>query len=223
MNDKHLIITLDGPAGAGKSTVAKQLAKLLNISYLDTGAMYRSLTLKALREGVNLEDEDALANLAQKTTIDFADDGKGGLKILLDGKDVSEDIRSLEVTNNTFYTARAPKVRAILVDWQQAIGRKHSLVGEGRDLGTVVFPKATYKFYLDADINERCDRRIRELKEQGKVFDEQQLRADMKERDQKDQSRAVGPLKKANDMITIDSTGLNVEQTAVKILELIKR
>jgi len=218
-----MIITIDGPAGAGKSTVAKHLAKLLNISYLDTGAMYRALTLKALRQGLNLEDEDALANLAQKTKIDFADDGQGGLKILLDGNDVSEDIRSLEVTNNTFYAARAPKVREILVEWQKALGQKHSIVGEGRDLGTVVFPKATYKFYLDADANERCERRIRELKEQGKVFDEATLRKDLMERDQKDFSRAVGPLKKSSDMIIVDSTGLTVEQTSQKILKIIKK
>lgn len=220
---KHLIITLDGPAGAGKSTVAKQLAKLLNISYLDTGAMYRALTLKALRLKANLENEDELEAIALKTKIDFMEDGHGGLKVTLDGQDVSEAIRSLEVTNNTFYAARAPKVRAILVDWQKAFGRARPLVGEGRDLGTVVFPDASYKFYLDADIEERCQRRIRELKAQGKVFDEEALKRDMKERDRKDLSRAVGPLKKTNDMIVIDSTGLNVEESAQKILEHIKR
>jgi CMP/dCMP kinase len=223
MNNGHLIITIDGPAGAGKSTVAKELAKLLDISYLDTGAMYRALTLKALREKVNLEDEDALASLAKRTKIDFTEDGHGGLKLLLDGRDVGEDIRSLEVTNNTFYAARAPKVREILVEWQKVFGQKHSLVGEGRDLGTVVFPKATYKFYLDADVNERCERRIRELKAQGKVFDEAQLRQDLIERDKKDSSRAVGPLKKTSDMIVVDSTGLTAEQTSQKILKLIKK
>lgn len=220
---EKLIITIDGPAGAGKSTVSKRLAKLLNISYLDTGAMYRALTLKALRQGVALEDEDALAGLAAKTKIDFSDDGAGGLRIMIDGEDASEAIRSLEVTNNTFYAARAPKVRAILVKWQQAIGKSRSLVGEGRDLGTVVFPDATYKFYLDADIEERCERRIRELKEQDKVFDEAKLRKDIKERDQKDLSRAVGPLKKTRDMIIIDSSGLTVEKTSQKILEYIKK
>lgn len=220
---KNLIITLDGPAGAGKSTVAKQLAKLLDISYLDTGAMYRALTLKALRQKVHMEDEDALHALALRTSINFVDDGEGGLRITLDGEDVSEGIRSLDVTNNTFYTARAPKVREVLVGWQKAFGRARSLVGEGRDLGTVVFPDATYKFYLDADIEERCQRRINELKAQGKVFDEEQLRKDLKERDQKDLSRVVGPLKKTTDMIIIDSTGLTVEKTAEKILQYIKR
>lgn len=220
---KHLIITLDGPAGAGKSTVAKQLAKLLNISYLDTGAMYRALTFKALSLKANLEDENALEAIALKTEIDFVDDGNGGLRIALDGEDVSDAIRSLDVTNNTFYAARAPKVRAILVEWQKAFGKARSLVGEGRDLGSVVFPDATYKFYLDADIEERCQRRIRELKAQGKVFDEEELKRDMKERDRKDISRSVGPLKKTSDMIVVDSTGLNVEQSAQKILEHIKR
>ena len=221
--DQRLIITIDGPAGAGKSSVAKYLARLLDISYLDTGAMYRALTLKALRQGVKLDNEQALADLARKTTINFSDDGAGGLRIMLDGEDVSEAIRSLEVTNNTFYAARAAKVREILVQWQQAIGKRRSLVGEGRDLGTVVFPKATYKFYLDADVEERCARRIRELKEQGKVFDEAKLRRDIKERDQKDFSRVAGPLKKSSDMIVIDSTGLTVEKTSQKILKYIKK
>lgn len=219
---KHLIITLDGPAGAGKSTVAKQLAKLLNIFYLDTGAMYRALTLKALRLKADLDHEDELVAIALKTRIDFVEDGLGGLKVTLDGEDVSQAIRSLEVTNNTFYAARAPKVRAIMVEWQKAFGKVRPLIGEGRDLGTVVFPDATYKFYLDADVEERCQRRIRELKAQGKVFDEEALKRDMKERDQKDLSRAVGPLKKTSEMILIDSTGLNVEQSAQKILEYIK-
>ena len=220
---KNLIITLDGPAGAGKSTVAKQLAKLLGISYLDTGAMYRAVTLKALRLEADLENEDELEKIALQTKIDFIDDGQGGLALTLDGQNVGDAIRSLEVTNNTFYAARAGKVREILVGWQKAFGKARSLVGEGRDLGTVVFPDATYKFYLDADIEERCRRRIKELKEQGKVFDEEQLRRDIKERDLKDQSRAVGPLKKSSDMIIIDSTGLTVEKTALKILEFIKR
>jgi cytidylate kinase len=220
---KNLIITLDGPAGAGKSTVAKQLSKLLGISYLDTGAMYRALTLKALRLKANLENEDELRAIALKTKIDFVEDGKGGLHVTLDGEDVSEAIRTLEVTNNTFYAARAGKVREILVGWQKAFGVARSLVGEGRDLGTVVFPDASYKFYLDADVEERCQRRIRELKEQGKVFDEEQLRRDMKDRDSKDLNRAVGPLKKKSDMIIIDSTGLTVEKTALKILDYIKK
>lgn len=215
-----LIIAIDGPAGAGKSTVAKALAKSLKISYLDTGAMYRALTLKALREKVNLEDGSALGALAQATQIELKSSPEG-LLVLLDGEDVSEEIRTPEVTNNTFYIARAPEVRALMVGWQQAIGQKESLVAEGRDIGTVVFPNATLKFYLDADFQERALRRIKELREKGKSVDEAELTKELGDRDQKDFSRKVGPLKKADDAIVIDSTGLNVEQTAEKILEYI--
>ena len=217
-----LVITIDGPAGAGKSSVAKAIARRLNIFYLDTGAMYRALTLKALRKKINLADEDALAAMARQTTIEFRRDKEGALRIFLDGEDVSQEIRSLEVTNNTFYAARTAKVRSVLVKWQQAMGQKESIVGEGRDLGTVVFPRADYKFYLDADFEERCRRRIKELKEQGKSFDEEQLKKDIQERDQKDFTRQASPLRKADDAIVIDSTGLTAEETAEVIIKHIK-
>lgn len=214
----NLIITLDGPAGAGKSSVAKSLAKRLGVTYLDTGAMYRALTLKALRQKVDLTNEEQLGQLASVTKIDYIKQPDGSLNVSLDGVDVSVDIRLPEVTNNTFYVARAPKVREYLVGWQQAIGQSKSLVSDGRDQGTVVFPKATYKFYVDADFEERVGRRLRELRAAGTAVDEKQLYQDMKDRDQKDFSRAVGPLKKADDAIVIDSSGLNVEQTVEKIL-----
>ena len=222
MAAEHLLITLDGPAGAGKSTVAQSLAKRLGISYLDTGAMYRALTLKGLRLNINLADENVLADLAQRTQIGFKSAADDSLHVVLDGEDVAEAIRSVEVTNNTFYAARAPKVRKILVQWQMEIGRRHSLVGDGRDLGTVVFPNATYKFYIDADFEERFQRRLKELQAAGKPVDAKQLHSDMKDRDQKDLTRAVGPLKKASDAIVIDSTGLTVEQSVDKIMQYIK-
>jgi len=215
---KRLTITLDGPAGAGKSTAAKALAKRLGISYLDTGAMYRALTLKGLRAGIDLADENALAALARRTRIDFKEMPDGTLNVTLDGVDVSRQIRTVKVTNNTFYAARAPKVRKILVARQRQIGVQRSLVGDGRDLGTVVFPKADYKFYLDADFEERVQRRLRDLKAAHKTVDKARLRADMKERDHKDLSRSVGPLKKARDAIVIDSSGLTVEGTVDKIM-----
>lgn len=213
------VITIDGPAGAGKSTVAKALAQQLDFSYLDTGAMYRALTLKALRASVPLEDEEALVVLAGKTTIDLKGNPAAGLKVFLDGEDVSEAIRSTEVTNNTFYIARAPKVREIMVQWQRAIGRRSNVVVEGRDIGTVVFPRATHKFYLDADFNERSRRRAQELRDKGQGVDETQLRTDLQERDQKDFSRKVGPLKKADDAVVIDSTHLTVPQVVSRIIE----
>ena len=216
-----MIIAIDGPAGAGKSTVAKALAQRLNVFYLDTGAMYRALTLKAMRNKVNLEDGPALGGLAQKTKIELKI-SVPGLRVLLDGQDVSEEIRSLEVTNNTFYIARSPEVRAIMVGWQRGIGQRQSVVAEGRDIGTVVFPGAAKKFYLDADFQERALRRIKELKEKGKAVNEGELTKELFERDQKDLTRKVGPLKKADDAIVIDTTHLNIEQTVEKILGYLK-
>ncbi len=216
------VVTIDGPAGAGKSTVAKALSRRLHFSYLDTGAMYRALTFKALRHKINLEDEAALVALAKKTIIDFKEDTNEGLRVLLDAEDVSENIRTSEVTNNTFYIARAPRVREIMVNWQRHIGQRHNIVAEGRDVGTVVFPSAKYKFFLDAKFEERAHRRIKELIEKGTPVNEEKLMQELKERDEKDYTRKVGPLKKASDAILIDSTGLTVEQTVGKILKHIK-
>ena len=209
-----LIIAIDGPAGAGKSTVAKAIARRLKIVYLDTGAMYRALTLKALDSKIKLDDQEALAALARQTKIELK-----GILVLLDGKDVSQAIRTPEVTNNTFYIARAEKVRAIMVEWQRAMGQTQGLVAEGRDIGTVAFPKASHKFYLDADLEERSRRRLKELAETGKAVDPGQLKADLKDRDHKDSSRAVGPLKKATDAVVINSTHRTAEQVVEAILK----
>jgi cytidylate kinase len=216
------VITLDGPAGAGKSTVAKSLAQRLGIAYLDTGAMYRALTLKALRLKMDLTDEEAFTMLARNTKITFTETPDGSLNITLDGEDVSAAIRSPEVTNNTFYAARTPGVRTLMVAWQRAIGQDRSIVTDGRDQGTVVFKDAAYKFYLDADVEERVQRRYKELIAAGKTVDFDQLRAEMLERDHKDISRAVGPLKKAADAISVDTTGLTIEGTVNKIMKLIQ-
>lgn len=213
------VVTIDGPAGAGKSTVAKALARRLKFSYLDTGAMYRAATLKALHLKMNLEDEAALVSVAKAITIDFQEDPHKGLRVILDGEDVSEAIRTVEVTNNTFYMARAPKVREIMVDLQRKIGFRRDVVIEGRDVGTVVFPKAKYKFYLDADFEERARRRIKELEDKGQAVEAQKLKQELEERDRKDFSRKVGPLKKAEDAVVIDSTHLTIEGTVQKILE----
>lgn len=217
-----MIITIDGPAGAGKSTLAKRLAKLLKCSYLDTGAMYRALTLKALRHRINLEKEDELVDLAKKTKIDLQDDCQGG-KVFLDSEDVSDAIRSLEVTNNTFYIARSPRVREIMVAWQREIGGRKNIVAEGRDLGTVVFPEASFKFYLDALAEERGRRRYRELTEKGVGVDRDKLFQEILERDQKDLSRTVGPLRQAQDAVYIDSTSLTVDEVVQEMLKYIQK
>lgn len=219
--NKSKVITLDGPAGAGKSTVAKRLAEVLNYSYLDTGAMYRAITLKAVRLGINLEDEDVLVKMAKKTIIDIEGDGQK-VKVFLDGQDVSDEIRSIEITNKTFYIARAPRIREIMVGWQRDIGSRKSIVVEGRDVGTVVFPTAQYKFYLDADLEERSRRRLRDFKAQGNQVDPIDLMKELKERDTKDLTRSVGPLKRAEDAFLIDSTQLSIDQTVERILSYIK-
>ena len=218
---EHLVVTLDGPAGAGKSTVAKALAHKLGVTYLDTGAMYRALTLKALRLKMDLSDEEALTILARNTKISFKEMPDGSLNVTLDGEDVSVAIRSAEVTNNTFYAARTPGVRTLMVGWQRTIGMSRSVVTDGRDQGSVVFTDARYKFYLDADLKERVQRRYKELLAAGRSVDLDQLSIDMQARDQKDFTRAVGPLKKAPGAITVDSTGLTVDQVVDKIMKLI--
>lgn len=222
MSADNRVITIDGPAGAGKSTVAKELAHALKVFYLDTGAMYRALTLKAIRRGVNLENEEELIALARGTKVSFEDRG-GGMRVFLDGADVSEEIRSPEVTNKTFYAARAPGVREIMGQWQRDIGRRQSLVVEGRDAGTVVFTNAFRKFYLDADFEERSRRRIQELREKGNDVEEETLKNDLKTRDGKDLTRQVGPLKKADDAVVIDSTHLSVDEVVAEMLKWINR
>jgi cytidylate kinase len=210
-----LIITIDGPAASGKSTVARLLADRLNASFLDTGAMYRAVTLAAMRAGVDLNDEQKLLDVMQKHEFQFSDQA-GKMIVHIDGSDVTEDIRSPEVTANARYIAAAPKVRERFVQMQRqfAAGRQ-KIVTEGRDQGTVAFPDADVKFYLTADLAERARRRQAELDARDSsraTSDEKDIQKAIEQRDKSDESRAFGPLKPAEDAIIVDTTNMSIEQ-----------
>ena len=218
-----MIIAIDGPAGSGKSTVSKEVARKLDILYVDTGAMYRALTLKALDKNLDLFDADALVSLAKNTDIELIFDNENKFAVLLDGKDVSARIRTPELTKNIRFIAGVPGVRKEMVKLQRKAARKgKGAVLEGRDIGTVVFPDADKKFYLDADFQERTKRRHDELVHGGQKIDLADIKKDVEFRDKNDMERKIGPLKKAEDAIVIDTTKMSIEQVAEKIIECLK-
>jgi len=217
-----LIVTIDGPAASGKSTVARLLAKKFGATFLDTGAMYRAVTLAALQAGVNLKDEDALLEVLQKNTFEFeVKEGKTCVRI--NGKDFSEEIRKPYVTENARYAASAGKIRQKLVQMQQNFAAKYDkIVTEGRDQGTVVFPRAKLKFYLTADLNERAGRRQQELGQQNSKS-LQEISREIQKRDESDRNRSIGPLQQAEDAVVLDTTNLNIEQVVETLFDYVKQ
>lgn len=215
-----MIITIDGPAGSGKSTVAQTLAKRLGYRYIDTGAFYRAFTLKAMRVGVNMKDEALLKQLLQETKIELKN-SEGGTRVFLDGKDVSEVIRTPGVTGNVHYIASRPALRERLVEQQRVASEGVSAVVEGRDTGTVVFPSAERKFYLDAGVEERARRRYLELLETTKGITYQGVLEELKKRDVRDTSREASPLKMGDDFIYFDTTDLTSEEVVEALLKKI--
>jgi cytidylate kinase len=208
-----MIIAVDGPAGSGKSTVAKLLAQKLGFLYIDTGAMYRALTLKVLNNNVEIKDSKAITALAARTKIELVATAAGPVKVLLDGKDVSLAIREPGVTKFVSDVAKIAAVRKLMVVLQRQMGSFKDCVLDGRDIGTVVFPKADKKFFIDAKFEERVNRRYKDLinLKIGGVS-RQQVAQDLKNRDTIDSTRKVAPLKKAQDAIIIDTTKLTIEQ-----------
>lgn len=213
----NLVIAIDGPAGAGKSTIAKIVADKLNINYIDTGAMYRAVTLKCLQNKVNIENEDEVIKLAKKTEIDFKENN-----IYLDGKVVNEEIRTIEVTNNVSNVAKIKEVRYLMVDVQREIGKRNSVILDGRDIGSYVFPNADYKFFLIATPKERGARRYKELIAKGVEVKLQDVIDDIIKRDEIDSSREFAPLVKAEDAIEIDTTGKSIDDVVESVLNKIK-
>jgi cytidylate kinase len=216
-----MIVAIDGPSGAGKSTLAKRVAKELRFTYLDTGAIYRALALKILRRRVDLNDTAALSAIVQDSDIDLR--GRDGqLQVILDGEDVSALIRTPEVSQMASKASAIPMVRHRLLDLQRELGRRGNVVAEGRDIGTVVFPDAQVKIYLDASIEERARRRCHELRAAGREVSLAETISEMKERDKRDSERDIAPLRKAGDAFAVDSSGLTADGVAKKVLQLIK-
>lgn len=213
-----MIVAIDGPAASGKSTVAKRLANCLGFKYLDTGALYRALTLKAIESGVDLQDESALGQLMDNTSLELQDVKDEEVKVLLDGRDVSKEIRQPLVTSLVHHVAGSPSVRKKMVQLQRKIAQGGNTVVEGRDIGTIVFPNADKKFYLDADVQERAKRRFAELKQSNNEITVAQIAAELNQRDYKDIKRVVSPLKRADDAVYIDTTGLTVEDVVKTLL-----
>lgn len=218
---EKLVIAIDGPAGAGKSTVAKLVAKRFDILYIDSGAMYRAVAWKALSENVDISDENAVANIAANMHIELLPTEKG-TQVLADGKDISGFIRRPEVTDASSRIATFKRVRDALVARQRAIGRERGVVMEGRDIGSVVFPDTRLKFYLDASISERARRRQQDLERAGHHVDMEELERQVLERDRRDMTRTVGPLKKLKDAAVIDTSDLSIEEVVLAVSERVQ-
>jgi cytidylate kinase len=217
MTQRHVVVAIDGPAGAGKSTIAKRLADRLGFIYIDTGAMYRAVALWALQQGVETSDMHRMEQLALAAEIELAPG-----RIRLNREDVTEAIRTLEVANGASKVAVIPGVRRAMVAKQRAIGERASVVMEGRDIGTVVFPDADVKIYLDAQPAERVRRRFQEERAKGGSVAESALAEQMKERDRRDTARADSPLAQAPDAIYLDTTPLSIEEVEEAILKIVR-
>ena len=222
---KGLIIAMDGPAGVGKSTVGGLLAKSLGYQFINTGEMYRALTWKALEDGVNLDDQDAVTGLAKSLKWEFKPIEEGGstLKTFIDGTPVTGQIREERVSINSSRVAANPGVRKFLSKLQRELGEDGAIVMEGRDITTHVFPDADAKIYLDASPEERASRRFRQLKAAGQEADRGAILAAILKRDLNDLKREINPLKQAPDALIIDSTHMTMHQVAEKILRHVRR
>ncbi|MFQ5916767.1 MAG: (d)CMP kinase [Candidatus Binatia bacterium] len=223
--DSHLervIVAIDGPAGAGKSTVARRLAKELGYMYMDTGAMYRAFAWDVLQKGLDLQNEVGLRKVLDETMVNLVEKG-GRLRVRLNGLDVTDKIRTPELSQMASRLSSLRAVRERMVGLQRDMGKQGGVVAEGRDIGTVVFPRAEVKIYLEASEQERARRRYQELEAEGKKVTLEETLEEMIERDRRDQERAISPLCKAEDAIVIDSTSLEVDSVVQRIMEAVKK
>ncbi|KGF12781.1 cytidylate kinase [Peptostreptococcus sp. MV1] len=215
---ENLVIAIDGPAGAGKSTISKLIAKNLGINYIDTGAMYRAITYKCLEAGIDIADIQSVIDICQSTDVDFVDNC-----IYLDGTCLNDEIRSLEVSSNVSNVAKIPQVREFLLQKQREIGKRSDVILDGRDVGTHIFPDTRYKFFLNASAEERGRRRYQELIDKGQDLVLADIVEDIKKRDYIDSTREVAPLVKADDAIEVDSTSMSIQEVVKYITDMVRR
>ncbi len=217
---KNVIITVDGPSGAGKGTLCYALAEKLGFDFLDSGAIYRITALDALKKQVNLENEDAVAEVGRNLNVQFVPDN-GEVNVILDGENVGDQIRTAEAGQNASKVAAFPKVREALLQRQRDFACEKGLVADGRDMGTIVFPEAQIKLFLDASAEERAKRRVKQLQLKGFNANFEQILGEIKERDYRDRNRAVAPLVPAKDALVLDSTHLSIDEVIRQALEYI--
>jgi CMP/dCMP kinase len=219
--NKKFVVTIDGPAGAGKSTVSKALANKLSYVYLDTGALYRAFAYKVLQEGISPCDERELAGLCSRIKI-YLENIDGNPNVFVDGENVTKRIRSEQVGLVASTVSAVSAVRERLLSIQRDVGKKGGIVAEGRDMGAVVFPNADYKFYLDAGVEERIRRRYSELLTRGSSADYETIAGDLVARDRQDRERDIAPLKPSEDAIIVDSTRMSVTEVVERMISIIK-
>ncbi len=218
---KRAVITIDGPAGAGKTSIAKIVSRKLGYNYIDTGAMYRAISWKAFKEKIDLKAKEKLIKMVKNTKIELKNRA-GMVRVYLDRKDITNKIRGKRLAEGASILATVPEVREQLMKIQRRMGSSGGIVVEGRDIGTVVFPRADYKFYLDASIKERALRKYRELKVKGKEGQLAELEKAIRSRDKRDRTRRVAPLKIARDAVVIDSTDMSKKEVVEFILKRIQ-
>lgn len=215
------IVAIDGPAGSGKSTVAKLLADKLGTFYLDTGAMYRAVTYRALKHGIDLEDDELLTELVNSLDISVKRDEEGNIEVIVEGEDITEKLRSNEINENISAIAGNKNIREVMVELQREMGRGGGVI-EGRDVGTVIFPDAYKKIYLDAHLEERINRRYKQAKEGGREVNKSKIKEEVIKRDKNDRTRDMGPLRIDPEAKYIDTTDSSVEEVVQKLYELVK-
>ena len=213
-----MVVAIDGPCGSGKGTIASILAEKLNLVNIDTGATYRSLALKTLENNIDIKDEQKIIELSKNLNVEFKDG-----KVFLDGKDVSKKIREKEVTQIVSPISSIVEVRKNMVELQRKMASTHDVILEGRDITTVVFPNAEYKFYLDATLEERVNRRIKQNKEINIDMSEEEIRKSISDRDYNDMHKPVGALKRTDEQIYIDSTNMTIDEVIEKMINIIKK